>query len=814
MNERAAIPKLVIGTGFPAAPDPDSITSAVVGTAQSSSKHPPFGLSSAFVFEDCNHDVLTFSTDIDRQIGSILERSNALDSGEFNCIEYINRVFPTEQSLASADKVLEKLRHQIKFLDNEIKSLTRYQTDASQQTKQELEEVKLAIIDLVARIKTIKSKAAESECMVLEITHDIKSLDQAKRNLTHTITIFKRLQMFVNALDQLKGVANRKQYRETAHLLQVTLMLMDKFKGYKNVKQVASLCDSVAQFQLDIKRIIFNEFDSSLSGGTFKMQTQVLNDACLVVDVLGSDIKTQLIDWYCETQLKDYRGIFRTNSEVAGLVDISRRYAWLKRALKTHDEQHSALFLAEWRVAECFTIKFCRDTCKYLSEVLAKSEKDNTIDTVVMLQAINTTLEFEGKVDRRFTQRDYSDLVKSEHEFAPTTSKFYKIIASCFEPFLWHYIDLEDKALAEKFEVFKTQTLHTDEEAVLTSSTDLFLVYRQTLLNGARLSTRKPFLDLSQMFGKWLNNYNSLLLSKLHRDDKRVPTDDDLRNTCYIMNTADYCASTTAQLEEKLIEKIDEDMKGLLSLSAERESFMSCSASAVQSLVRLVENSTEAAFQAMIKRSWSTVTSVGDQSEHITMIAVTLSSAIKVIRRTIISTKYFRSFCDKFAESFTSKYLAAIYKCRPLSEVGAEQMLLDTYSLKIILTEMSTLDSDPPIQPPPAYIKILGRGITKIEQLLKVVLRPQDPTDVLVDTYNLLYQDYSASNFQRILELKGLRRSEMQPILDVFQIKIPAGTQPALPPPPPPLPDLAKGAMGNFKPDFRKFMNNINLKRS
>ncbi|KAJ1340953.1 hypothetical protein BSLG_004426 [Batrachochytrium salamandrivorans] len=699
MNRRAAIPKLVIGTGFPAAPDPDSITSAVVGTAQSSSKHPPFGLSSAFVFEDCNHDVLTFSTDIDRQIGSILERSNALDSGEFNCIEYINRVFPTEQSLASADKVLEKLRHQIKFLDNEIKSLTRYQTDASQQTKQELEEVKLAIIDLVARIKTIKSKAAESECMVLEITHDIKSLDQAKRNLTHTITIFKRLQMFVNALDQLKGVANRKQYRETAHLLQVTLMLMDKFKGYKNVKQVASLCDSVAQFQLDIKRTIFNEFDS----------------------------RTQLIDWYCETQLKDYRGIFRTNSEVAGLVDISRRYAWLKRALKTHDEQHSALLQVESR--------------------------------------------------RVFYHQDYSDLVKSEHEFAPTTSKFYKIIASCFEPFLWHYIDLEDKALAEKFEVFKTQTLHTDEEAVLTSSTDLFLVYRQTLLNGARLSTRKPFLDLSQMFGKWLNNYNSLLLSKLHRDDKRVPTDDDLRNTCYIMNTADYCASTTAQLEEKLIEKIDEDMKGLLSLSAERESFMSCSASAVQSLVRLVENSTEAAFQAMIKRSWSTVTSVGDQSEHITMIAVTLSSAIKVIRRTIISTKYFRSFCDKFAESFTSKYLAAIYKCRPLSEVGAEQMLLDTS----------------PIQPPPAYIKILGRGITKIEQLLKVVLRPQDPTDVLVDTYNLLYQDYSASNFQRILELKGLRRSEMQPILDVFQIKIPAGTQPALPPPPPPLPDLAKG---------------------
>ena len=101
-----------------------------------------------------------------------------------------------------------------------------------------------------------------------------------------------------------------------------------------------------------------------------------------------------------------------------------------------------------------------------------------------------------------------------------------------------------------------------------------------------------------------------------------------------------------------------------------------------------------------------------------------------------------------------SKFLSHIYKCRPLSEVGAEQMLLDTHSLKNILTEMSTLGADPPIQAPSAYVKILAKGIGKVEQLLKVVLRPHDPPDLIVDTYNLLFQDYSAPNFQKILELK------------------------------------------------------------
>nr|KAJ3412643.1 Vacuolar protein sorting-associated protein 53 [Polyrhizophydium stewartii] len=248
----------------------------------------------------------------------------------------------------------------------------------------------------------------------------------------------------------------------------------------------------------------------------------------------------------------------------------------------------------------------------------------------------------------------------------------------------------------------------------------------------------------------------------------------------------------------------------------------------------------------MTKRPWGTLPAVGDQSEHITAIAATLSQNIKIIRATIASSKYFRLFCDKFAESFTAKYLANIYKCRPLSEVGAEQMLLDTHALKNILTEMSTLGADPPAAAPPAaYVKILAKGITKIEQLLKVVLRPQDPPDIIVDTYNLLYADYSIGNFQKILELKalsaivvarvadpprmdrykqGLRRSEMQPILDVFQIKIPAGAQPAASAAPAAPADATRGAaaaaaaaaigMGAFKSDFRKFMNNMNIKRT
>lgn len=57
--------------------------------------------------------------------------------------------------------------------------------------------------------------------MVQAITQDVKSLDYAKRHLTSSVTVLKRLQMLVTAVNQLEDMARNKEYRESAQLLQV-----------------------------------------------------------------------------------------------------------------------------------------------------------------------------------------------------------------------------------------------------------------------------------------------------------------------------------------------------------------------------------------------------------------------------------------------------------------------------------------------------------------------------------------------------------------------------------------------------------------
>ncbi|KAJ3021483.1 Vacuolar protein sorting-associated protein 53 [Thoreauomyces humboldtii] len=738
---------------------------------------PPAAADAVDRFEqEVKHETISLSPDLDHAMSNILEAKDHLDSCSFDPVEYINLMFPAEADLDTADPVLTKLRKRINAMDREMRELVRSQTEAGDRGHAEVEETRAAIKELFNSIKQIKEQAAASERMVQEITRDIKSLDHAKRNLTSSVTVFRRLQMLVSAVEQLRAVTAKKQYMEAAQLVQVINQLLAHFKSYRGVAQIAALLDSVSLLQQDIRKQIFRDFEGAFVGGALRTQIALLSDACLVINVLEGDARKGLVDWYCDIHLKDYRNIFRMNPEVAGLSDVSRRYAWLKRLLKTYDEEHAVIFPPEWKVAEHMCDAFCQDTRRDLSDALAKA--DHAMDVKLMLQTLQTTMDFEGKLNKRFGARnlEVEGIAPSGDDAQPPkTSKFYKLISSVFDPYLRHYIELEDKSLGTIMEQYRQRPVLQEEEAVLSSSTDIFYLYRQTLVQCAKFSTKKPFLDLVRLFAKWLKQYADLLMTKLPKDDKKYLTEDDFRTICLIVNTGDYCTTTITQLEEKLAEKIDEEFRPLVNYNREREAFMDVSTAGIKQLVHAVETSLEPALNAMVKRPWATLESVGDQSEHVSLVAQTLMANVAIVRRTFASNvKYWRTFCDKFAESFLTRYYNNITRCKPISEVGAEQMLLDTQALKTILVQLSNINSEGPAHPPAIYLKIVSKAITRIEQLLKVVLRPYQPVEGIVETYLMLFGDPGIGSFQKVLELKGLKRAEQQMVLEAFQRRVAA----------------------------------------
>ena len=49
----------------------------------------------------------------------------------------------------------------------------------------------------------------------------------------------------------------------------------------------------------------------------------------------------------------------------------------------------------------------------------------------------------------------------------------------------------------------------------------------------------------------------------------------ELKNTCLVLNTAEYCSTTAAQLEDMIQERINPDLKDQVSFQTERDLFVS-----------------------------------------------------------------------------------------------------------------------------------------------------------------------------------------------------------------------------------------------
>lgn len=188
-----------------------------------------------------------------------------MDRADFNPIDYINNLFPTEQSLSNIEEVISDFQGKIHSLDSDIKSCIRSQSGVSADGAAALEEAQIAIAQLFARIKDIRAKAEKSEHTVREITRDIKQLDIAKRNLTSAITTLNHLHFLVFGVDQLqylvfsiflsiyffqmlffcRSLCQKRQYSEIASLLQGVNRVMEHFTPYLDIPQVKQLAAQV-----------------------------------------------------------------------------------------------------------------------------------------------------------------------------------------------------------------------------------------------------------------------------------------------------------------------------------------------------------------------------------------------------------------------------------------------------------------------------------------------------------------------------------------------------------------------------------------
>ncbi|KAH0926291.1 hypothetical protein HID58_018547 [Brassica napus] len=787
-----------------------------------------------------------------------------------SALEYINQMFPTEASLSGVEPLMQKIHGEIRRVDASILSAVRQQSNSGTKAKEDLADATRAVEELSYKIQEIKSKAEQSEAMVQEICRDIKKLDFAKKehnhdhhcsSSSHNVRSGSKLcMMFLvnllvdlfSAVEQLQVMASKRQYKEAAAQLEAVNQLCNHFEAYRDVPKIMELREKLNNIKQVLKSHVFSDF-SSLGTGKETEETnllQQLSDSCLVVDALESSVREELVNNFCSRELTSYEQIFE-GAELAKLDKTERRYAWIKRRIRTNEEIWK-IFPASWHVPYRLCIQFCKKTrivvsiskfcfsiwmilflvcmlccivvvttLKQVESILVNMKEKPEVATLLL--ALQRTVEFEKELEKKFggdvPTSDIGDDIeeigtwennsqniskirkKYEKKFAAgqesgenekTGNKdlsapgagfnFRGIISSCFEPHLTPYIELEEKTLMERLEkVVQEETWDIEDGSqnnVLHSSTQLFSDIKKSLKRCSVLTKNQTLFNLFKVFQRVLKAYATKLFLKLPKggtgivaaatgmDGQIKVSDRDERVICYIVNSAEYCHKTSGELAEKVSEIIDPHYAEGVDMSEVQDEFSAVITKSLVTLVLGIETKFDNEMAAMTRVPWGTLDSVGDQSGYVNGINTILSGSIPVLGN-LLTPVYFQFFLDKLASSLGPRFYANIFRCKQLSETGAQQMLLDTQAMKTILLEIPSLARQVSLSTSTAasYSKFVSREMSRAEALLKVIL---SPIDSVADTYRALFPEGTPMEFQRILELKGLKKADQQSILDDF----------------------------------------------
>ncbi|KAF2099364.1 hypothetical protein NA57DRAFT_74865 [Rhizodiscina lignyota] len=700
--------------------------------------------------------------------------ASSLDSPDYDPIDHLNAIFSHPSTLASVETTSDTLRQYQRDLDEDISEHVTAQLATDTGSVQRIQAAKAELAELFKKIENVRERAIQTEQTITEMTADIKRLDGTKRNLTLSMTALKRLQMLTTAYEQLRGLSKTRQYRECAQLLQAVMQLAAHFKSYRSIDQIATLSRNVADLQRELMEQVCEDFEVTFAKAEVSQRKRMLAEACLVMDALGEHARSRLITWYCNTQLREYRQVFRGNDEAGSLDNISRRYSWFNRMLKTYDNEHASIFPSHWRVNEMLANAFCEGTRDDFKAILQRSMRridGQTIDVNLLLSCLQETLDFEHSLDRRFANdsRASIDTMTSRDEKPPSSGH---LISEAFEPYMTLWVESQDKQLGTLIPKYRQQPIrNADEEfspqSVMASSTELFHFYRLGLAQCAKLSTGSRLLELSKTFAKYLEEYSQQVLFYF-LSERFGPQGPSIEDCIVIINTADYCYQTSNQLEEKIKGRIDEEFRSSVDLQSQADAFMGIASATIRALVRKVETECEPAWREMRNTPWGKLESVGDQSTYVALLLQRLQEKATEIIKYMHKQQYSRAFCDNMVDSVVTTFINNIVQCKPVSEVGAEQMLLDSYALKKGLTELGSIGLEPGTPPPQSFVKRVTTTTAKFDPLLKTLQVRPSPPEALVSAYLIHIADRSDTNFRKILELKGIRRPEQTSLLEIF----------------------------------------------
>ena len=726
-----------------------------------------------------------------------------LEDPNFDVAAYLNEKFPDFKSLDNINDLIEKFEKEIVELDEEIDGLMCERATYNDELKNYMQELNNDVGKIIQLISNIKQNTDTNETTVKLICNDIKNLDNARNNITVTISSLTKLIMLITGIEKLESFVKEKQYKEAANAIAASNDIMEYFKEYRHVTQVNSLYQKKDALCNSLLNTICDELKNDIN--LLPQNSDRLYDACLAVNAIGDRAIGEIKTWFTQYKLAPYEKMYDPKIENAiEFKDTEKRFDWLKRALKEYDKLYDDVFPPSWGFKSQLCQEFCRITKLQLNEILMMNvEGIKNIEVEVLVKVLNSTISFEKSLNEyliseypdtddniksNFLDMNVIEEIRTKYSEAKSNKKNGRkdpnpkpryrlfrvigIISESFEPYMNSYVTNEEKKIKDI--IINLVQNDRIEGKLYVSSLYLFNNIKQAMSRCLTFSKSKTFFDLSIKFKdiflfyieKILNQKFNLNFYSNEINKNKNLKQADFTPICYLINTCDYCITTIGALTSSVQEKIEEKYQNNISyddiVGKFREIYKKC----FDLLSTDLKNSVEVQLQfGIIKKNWVLGTSGGkDTNAFVIGISKILNDEFNFIKN-ILQEEFLCHYLNVVPKIISELLINYLYKIKKIDESGAQEIYTNIGELKNIILNLYYIV----VKPVPGQNKendsrynclnmILKKEMSRVENRLKTL--GSNVTE-FGNAYKNFVEDKSREDFDKLLQLKKKRKNDI-----------------------------------------------------
>ncbi|CAL9729726.1 vacuolar protein sorting-associated protein 53 [Monosporozyma unispora] len=689
---------------------------------------------------------------------------------DYHPLDDITSIFLDNTSLENIDQLLSTTSEYKHHLETDIKQ----NEGASTIDNNSAEVSELSIFNHVLEtFNETKKRAEGTQFTITTLTEGLSHLDNAKHNLTHTLTFCQNFRILVDSYFECKNLLQKSAYLEMVSPYKIMCSLTDNtFNAFKSVEGINKLLTSIWHLKStiisNVRKLYAQVLDNKVQPSE-TLEKQLREGACELLDS-ESKTKIEMIDWVLSKLLYEIKEIFQLDDEAGSLENLSRRYMFFKKLLNNFNSKYASYFLPSWDMPLQLTNKFYQLTRTDLKVLLRKELKGKEPSIDLFMQALQVTLDFEKYIDVRFSNK-----CKEEK------------LSKLFEPYLSLWVSHQDRMMENKLLSYMSEAklpVNTSDSLVVPSSADLFRTYRTILAETLELigdsKNETILISLAEFFADWLIDYLNKVLKPLHVSEPSNTNEqqDIVKYIVLLVNTCDYCSTTIDQLEEKL-SVFSSNSRGVAEPFMKAKDLYDEQLSKSNSLLlkRAVRMDLSFATKEFDNTDWTHI-HVEDYSRYMVTLKKVLTfsesssgsignvplykSALQEIISLLNRDVYKWNFFDNFVDSLTSTYVecvvrllqpippfASIAKNRTLTtnqvvSIG-EQLLLDIELLRSTLSTLNENIIGINANSSPSFKRSQKHIDKNLEQLLsffKLLVAPLDSAE----DYTAIYTRLTSNN--------------------------------------------------------------------